>query len=69
MRAETPTALVTHAGEAQQHCQQRGRDALLFLHLQVSQRLRKVKTIEKIDNIYVHAILLAENVVCLVNIL
>lgn len=59
MRAETSNALVTHAEEAQQHYQQRGRDALLFLHLQESQRLRKVKTTEKIDNICVHAILLA----------
>ena len=54
--------------EAQQHYQQRGRDALLLLHLQVPQRLRKVKMVEKIDNICVHAILLAKKVVYLVNI-
>ena len=40
----------------------------LLLHLQVPQRLRKVKMVEKIDNICVHAILLAKNVVYLVNI-
>ena len=34
--------------------------ALLLLHLQVPQRLRKVKMIEKIDNICVQAILLAK---------
>ena len=69
MRAETSNALVAHTEEAQQYYQQRGRDALLLLHFQVSQRLRKVKMIEKIDNICVHAILLAENVVYLVNVL
>ena len=60
--------LMAHSEEAQQHYQQRGRDALLLLHLQVPQRLRKVKMVEKIDNICVHAILLAKNVVYLVNI-
>lgn len=42
--------------------------ALLLLHLQVPQPLRKVKMVEKIDNICVHAILLTKNVVYLVNI-
>ena len=59
---------MAHSEEAQQHYQQRGRDTLLLLHLQVPQRLRKVKMVEKTDNICVHAILLAKNVVYLVNI-
>ena len=59
---------MAHSEEAQQHYQQRGRDALLLLHFQVPQRLRKVKMAEKTDNICVHAILLAKNVVYLVNI-
>lgn len=59
---------MAHSEEAQQHYQQRGRDALLLLHLQVPQPLRKVKMVEKIDNICVHAILLTKNVVYLVNI-
>ena len=40
----------------------------LLLHLQVPQRLRKVKMVEQIDNICDHAIFLAKNVVYLVNI-
>ena len=68
VRVETSDTLMAHSEEAQQHYQQRGRDALLLLHLQVPQPLRKVKMVEKIDNICVHAILLAKNVVYLVNI-
>ena len=68
VRVETSDTLMAHSEEAQQHYQQRGRDALLLLHLQVPHRLRKVKMVEKIDNICVHAILLAKNVVYLVNI-
>ena len=68
MRVETSDTLMAHSEEAQQHYQQRGRDALLLLHLQVPQPLRKVKMVEKIDNICVHVILLAKNVVYLVNI-
>ena len=56
VRVETSDTLMAHSEEAQQHYQQRGRDALLLLHLQVPQRLRKVKMVEKIDNICVHAI-------------
>ena len=59
---------MAHSEEAQQHYQQRGRDALLLLHLQVPQSLRKVKMVEKIDNICVNAILLAKNIVYLVSI-
>ena len=68
MRVETSDTLMAHSEEAQQHYQQRGLDTLLLLHLQVPQRLRKVKMVEKTDNICVHAILLAKNVVYLVNI-
>ena len=39
----TGTLTLAHSEEAQQHYQQRGRDALLLLHLQVPQPLRKVK--------------------------
>ena len=53
---QSSDTLMAHSEEAQQHYQQRGRDALLLLHLQVPQRLRKVKMVEKIDNICVHAI-------------
>ena len=59
VRVETSDTLMAHSEEAQQHYQQRGRDTLLLLHLQVPQPLRKVKMVEKIDNICVHAILLA----------
>ena len=59
---------MAHSEEAQQHYQKRDREALLLLHLQVPQPLRKMKMVEKIDNICVHAILLANNVVYLVNI-
>ena len=57
VRVETSDTLMAHSEEAQQHYQQRGRDALLLLHLQVPQRLRKVKMVEKIDNICVKGII------------
>ena len=48
VRVETSDTLMAHSEEAQQHYQQRGRDTLLLLHLQVPQRLRKVKMVKRL---------------------
>ena len=69
VRVETSDTLMAHSEEAQQHYQQRGRDALLLLHLQVPQPLRKVKMVERLIMSAFMRVFFAENVVNLVNIL
>ena len=69
VRVETSDTLMAHSEEAQQHYQQRGRDALQLLHLQVPQPLRKVKMVERLIMSAFMRVFFAENVVNLVNIL
>jgi hypothetical protein len=65
---ERADAFMAHAEQAQQHYQQRGGNSLLLLHFQAAERPGQLKASEECDNICVHAILLEEYVVYLVDI-
>ena len=65
---ERADAFMAHAEQAQQHYQQRGGNSLLLLHFQAAERPGQLKAAEECDNICVHAILLEEYVVYLVDI-
>ena len=58
-----------HGEQVQQHYYQRGGNILLLLHFQAAECSGQLKKYEENDNIWVHAILLEEYVVFLVNIL